>query len=205
MRSRTRRRLRSSSVKRPSKRQFWASGDSGNSNAPMRRTLRTLRDLRSVWWCGPECRCSWRRDWSKKRDTHRRHCNFLSRCRQLWLNTASFVSSRNSTSLLRMNNVLGYGSYRLVSQHHNSFREALACLAAYDTKFSNCAVAPSKSQDGPLIDAIQGWLKKGSGETDTKKQARSPRRRSWCMKFHLHGEGELGRWGDAGSLAGSSP
>ena len=53
------------------------------------------------------------------------------------------------------------------------FREALAFLAAYDTKFSNCAVAPSKSQDGPLIDAIQGWLKKGSAKTDTKsKRAR---------------------------------
>ena len=53
------------------------------------------------------------------------------------------------------------------------FREALAFLAAYDTKFSNCAVAPSKSQDGPLIDAIQGWLKKGSAETVTKsKRAR---------------------------------
>ena len=53
------------------------------------------------------------------------------------------------------------------------FREALAFLAAYDTKFSNCAVAPSKSQDGPLIDAIQGWLKKGSAETDTEsKRAR---------------------------------
>ena len=53
------------------------------------------------------------------------------------------------------------------------FREALAFLAAYDTKFSNCAVAPSKSQDGPIIEAIQGWLKKGSGETDTKsKRAR---------------------------------
>ena len=53
------------------------------------------------------------------------------------------------------------------------FREALAFLAAYDTKFSNCAVAPSKSQDGPIIYAIQGWLKKGSGEMDTKsKRAR---------------------------------
>ena len=53
------------------------------------------------------------------------------------------------------------------------FREALASLAAYDTKFSNCAVAPSKSQNGSIIDAIQGWLKKGPGETDTKsKRAR---------------------------------
>ena len=118
--SQIRRRLRSSSAKRPSKRQCWPSGGSGSNNAPMRRTLRTLQDLRSVWWCGPECWCNWRRVWSKKRGTHRRHCNFLSRCRQLWLNTASFVSSRNSTSLMRMNNALGYGSYRLGSQHHNS-------------------------------------------------------------------------------------
>ena len=53
------------------------------------------------------------------------------------------------------------------------FREALAFLAASDTKFSNCAVAPSKTQDGPIVDSIQGWLKKGSGEVDTKsKRAR---------------------------------
>ena len=53
------------------------------------------------------------------------------------------------------------------------FREALACLAAYDTKFSNCAVAPSKTQGGPIIDSIQGWLKQGSGEVDAKsKRAR---------------------------------
>ena len=56
------------------------------------------------------------------------------------------------------------------------FREALAFLAAYDTKFSNCAVASSKSQDGPIIDSIQVWLKKGLRRSGHQKQARPPRR-----------------------------
>ena len=51
------------------------------------------------------------------------------------------------------------------------FGEALAYLTAYDTKLSNCAVAPSKTQDGPIIDSIQGGLSRDPAKWTPRESA----------------------------------